>query len=146
MKYESVVYYNLNGCVINCVIKALDVLAFRHVPSILLKRVVGYSLLSDEEKDDIWIEILKIIETTDEEIETIESVAAAVAKGLTVEVENGLLARWAFGVCNVYINSVNSDGLLQNVDWANLPYWMFLVLVNLQKNTIKEANNRKKGV
>lgn len=145
MKYESVISLPLGECSVECLVKGVDVMAYRHAPAVLCKRVAGANFLNETDIDYIYSQIAQIIETTDEELETIESVARAVAKGCTVEVSNSLLARWAHGVCLCYVNYADEHGLLSGVRWEDLGYWHYLTLVQLQRACVEECNKRLKS-
>lgn len=145
IKYASTILVPIGeDCYVSCLVKAIDVLAYKNIPSEMVKRIVGGGILDTQYIDYIYEQIDEVIKTDDEELETIETIARAVAKNLVVETTNTTLARWAYGLCAVYVNYADEHGLLRGVKWEELGYWQYLVLVQLQKACVEECNKRIK--
>jgi len=121
----------------NIKIKAVDVFKLRTSPLLLFKEIFG-----DNADEELYSELLRVVETTDDEINTIETICKAYVKGIKVEIKNSDLANYTNGLVSVFVNDLDENGLLKNVKWDELGYWDFIILRILQSEAIKEHNRR----
>jgi hypothetical protein len=125
------------GKVNNIKIKAVDVFKLRALPLLLFEEIFGKD--ADEE---LYNKLLNVIKTTEDELDTIETICKAYVKGIKVEIKNSDLANYASGLVSVFVNDLDENGLLKSVKWDELGYWDFLILRTLQNEAIKEHNRR----
>ena len=121
----------------NIKIKAVDVFKLRTSPLLLFREIFG-----DNADEELYSELLRVVETTDDEINTIETICKAYVKGIKVEIKNSDLANYTNGLVSVFVNDLDENGLLKNVKWDELGYWDFIILRILQSEAIKEHNRR----
>jgi hypothetical protein len=121
----------------NIKIKAVDVFKLRTLPLLLFSEIFG-----EDADEKLYNELLNVIKTTEDELDTIETICKAYVKGIKVEIKNSDLANYTSGLVSIFINDLNENGLLKSVKWDELGYWDFLILRALQNEAIKEHNKR----
>jgi len=156
MKYLSEINVNIktDKDILNISIPLyfIDFITLNKKPSLLVEQVckcyINRDFLSDELKDDIYRQIIEITSNGERDFDIISGVCKSLVYEMKYSFDNlnddeKDLIKYASGLVVTYIPMVNDKGLV-NINFSRLKYWDFLILTELQRNTINKYNENIK--